>query len=219
MRTVRNKVTSKNGSEHDMSAKPASPSPLNPHEGTTAGGTLVTITYGGDRDEETVMGTQVMFGEVAARAVNGEYPYDDPKKGRMYKSVSATSPAHKAGEVFVFLIPPGFPKEEIGKFKYSFKVKSVNPDRTQVIPEKYWDVAVMITGDDMSDVQAVYFGDVATRFGLISRQHIWAIVPYPRGPIPPDPVKVKVKTSRGEDESQTFKYEPYHPGSGSGPWG
>jgi hypothetical protein len=200
-----------------MSAKLASPPPLYPDEGTTAGGTLVTITDGVDRDEETVMGTQVMFGEVAGRAVNGKDPSDDPEKKGMYKSVSVTSPTHNAGEVFVFLIPPGSPKEKIGKFKYSFEVESVYPKSAKVIAEKDWDVVALIKGNDMSDVQAVYFGDVATRFGLISPSYIWAIVPYPSKPIPPDPVKVKVKTSRGEDESQTFKYEPFHPKGASGP--
>ena len=43
---------------------------LNPYQGTTAGGTQVKIT-GGPWDEETVMAIVVMFGDVAAQAVNG----------------------------------------------------------------------------------------------------------------------------------------------------
>jgi hypothetical protein len=183
--------------------------PLDPDNGATAGGTTVKITYGGPWDEETVMAIEVMFGDVAAQAVDGADPYDTDD-GRLYESILATSPPHHQGDVTVYLIVPGNEGEAVATFKYFFAVSSVAPNSAEVVDENDWDVAVMITGNDMSDVQAVSFGNILTQFGLISPSYIWAFVPYPQVPIPAAgyPVRVTMKTSRGEDNSQTFTYTP-----------
>jgi hypothetical protein len=80
-------------------------------------------------------------------------------------------------------------------------VSKVTPPKGKVTTEG--DTVVIITGNDLADVDAVEFGGKRARFGLINPSHIWAIVPYSEtlGAVP-----VKVKTSRGEN-SDTSKFE------------
>lgn len=206
-----------------MSAKPASSSAplapsLDPTYGPTAGGRRVKITApGGPWDEETIMALEVMFGQDAAEQVDVGEPVPGPPG--TYKNIFAISPPHTLPDansnedvVEVVLVPPGSAEQPVGSFKYIFTVNSVYPLKAEVGNVNDWDEAVMITGDDMGDVQAVYFGKVPTQFGLVSPSHIWAIVPYPTDhvPIPPGgySVPVTVKTPRGQNAKNSFTYYP-----------
>jgi hypothetical protein len=174
---------------------------IEPKTGTTAGGTSVKIS-GGPWDEETVRFTTVMFGDRAATKVDVGEKDATSDDYITYKSIKATSPPHRAGPVRITVITPGNRRTtEKDSFTYSFVVSKVTPPKGKVTTEG--DTVVIITGNDLADVDAVEFGGKRARFGLINPSHIWAIVPYSEtlGAVP-----VKVKTSRGEN-SDTSKFE------------
>ncbi len=171
--------------------------------GPTTGGTPVTI-QGGPWDEETIMFTTVMFGELAATKVDVG-PEREPCDGyTIYKSIIATSPPHKEGPVPITVITPGKKPVKRDDFTYTFRVSDVRPSHA-VVPKEGDPVLVIIRGDDLADVSKVEFGETPAKFVKIDPTQIWAVVP-PREKA--ETVIVHVTTPRGRNkEKPSFTYD------------
>jgi IPT/TIG domain len=175
---------------------------IKPEKGSTAGGDIVSIT-GGPWDEETLMFTDVTFGDCAASRVDpGDL--DTTSKYPRYKSIKATSPPHEKDKVPVTVATPDG-SEPAGQFEYQFTISNVNPPKAAVPKEKI--VVVAITGDDLANVEWVKFGNKNALFGPIDPndpKHIWAVVPHSEAP---GTVDVLVKTPHGENTDNPAKFE------------
>lgn len=174
---------------------------VDPKSGTTQGGTPVKIS-GGPWDEDTVTFTTVMFGDGAATDVKG---LDKNNQGK-YRSISAVSPPHSAGVVDITVITPDGSDLRENAFTYTLVVTSVNPSLGQLADAKEGNIAVIIKGEDFTDVGEVKFGEEAARFAVISQSEILAVVPPAKKA---GTVVVTVKTPDGQNtETPTFEYRP-----------
>lgn len=174
---------------------------VTPTSGTTRGGIHVKIS-GGPWDEDTVSFTTVMFGESAATDVEGADKADKNDQYE-YTSIKAVSPPHDAGVVDITVITPDG-SEKKGAFTYTFVVTSVNPSGGRVADAKEGKIAVIIRGEDFTDVEEVKFGEEAARFAVISQSEILAVVPSAKKA---GTVVVTVKTPHGQNTREpTFEY-------------
>jgi IPT/TIG domain len=178
--------------------KTSNPIHVNPDNGTTAGGVSVTIT-GGPWDEETIMFATVKFGD--CDPIEVDYGEKDEEADN-YISIVAKSPPHKAGKVDITVITPdGHRTKKEDAFTYYFKVDEVHPERGKVEEDR--ETAVIITANDLADVEAVEFGEKRACVDKISPFQIRAIVPYREKK---GKVVVKVRTPRGENTDKHFEY-------------
>jgi hypothetical protein len=140
-----------------------------------------------------------MFGESPATDVKGE------AKGNQatYTSISAVSPPHSEGVVDITVITPD--GSDLGEraFTYTFVVTSVDPSQGPLADANEGKIAVIIKGEDFTDVEEVKFDDEAARFAVISQSEILAVVPPAKKP---REVVVTVKTPHGQNTG-TPKFE------------
>jgi hypothetical protein len=173
--------------------------PVYPKSGTTQGGTPVKIS-GGPWDEDTVSFTTVMFGENPANDVTGEVKNSQGK----YTSIIAVSPPHGAGVVDITVMTPDGSDLREAAFTYTVVVHSVNPKQGQLADAKEGNIAVIIKGEDFTDVEEVKFGEEGARFAVISQSEILAVVPPAKKA---ENVVVTVKTPDGQNTgTPTFTY-------------
>jgi hypothetical protein len=84
-------------------------------------------------------------------------------------------------------------------------VTSVNPSGGRVADAKEGKIAVIIKGEDFTDVEEVKFGEEAARFAVISQSEILAVVPSAKKA--GTTVVVTVKTPHGQNTREpTFEY-------------
>jgi hypothetical protein len=177
---------------------PAAPSVsgVAPSAGLTTGGTSVTIT--GSRFAEV---SAVKFGSVNASS------YTVNSSG----SITATAPAHAAGEVDVTVTTPGGTSPTGAKDQFTYVASGAAPTVTKLVPARGDTVGgteVAITGTGFSGVTAVKFGTTpAQGYTVTSATKIAVIAPAAAA----DTVDVTVTTANGTSAISTkdhFKFMP-----------
>ena len=121
---------------------------INPTGGSTAGGTVVTITGTGFTGA-----TAVKFGTVAATGVTVDSD----------TQIHATSPAASAGMVHVTVTTPGGTSAPTGADQFTYSAPSQPPTVTGVAPNvgpTAGGTAVTITGTNLGGATSVHFGTV-----------------------------------------------------------
>ncbi|MGE3076519.1 MAG: IPT/TIG domain-containing protein [Dehalococcoidia bacterium] len=136
-----------------------------PVSGTTAGGTLVTIT-----GTNFTGATQVSFGGTMVAAT-----------GVLATSLQATTPSHSAGEVDVQVITPGGTSATNANAKFTFVAPSSDPTVTSVSPttgSPAGGTLVTITGTNFTGATSVTFGGTAaTSYTVVNSTTISAVTP------------------------------------------
>jgi hypothetical protein len=162
---------------------------LDPDEGPTGGGTVVTITGSGFEDVDAVM-----FGDEEA-----EFEVIDDT------TIEATSPPHAAGTVFVIIETGGGDSSPTVASQFTFVE---GPDVTGLDPDEgpaAGGTEVTITGTGFTDATSVMFGDEEADFDVVSDTEITATSPAGD----PGAVQVVVTTEEGssaEGDDSEFTY-------------